>query len=107
MTKMEYRNEWESHVVSFKSSGMGVTAWCEANDVNKDRFKYWLYKHNKSAVPAVKNSKQWIALETAPVAINIQESMLIVNVGQASIQIKAGFDSVLLFNVVKALAGSC
>ena len=40
MTKTEYRNEWESRVVSFKSSGMGVTVWCKANDVNKERFKY-------------------------------------------------------------------
>ncbi len=108
MTKAAYRNEWESRVISFKSSGMGVTAWCKANDVNKDRFRYWLYKHNKpAAAPVVKNSKQWIALETTPTAINIQENMLIVSVGQVSIQIKAGFDPALLSNVVKALAGVC
>jgi hypothetical protein len=108
MTKTEYRNEWEARVVSFKSSGMGVMVLCKANNVNKERFKYWLYKQNKRKTePAAKKSKQWIAIETAPVALNKQENMLIVNVGQASIQIKAGFDSVLLSNVVKALAGSC
>jgi hypothetical protein len=108
MTKTEYRNEWEARVDSFKSSGMGVTVWFKANDLNKERFKYWLYKQNKHKTePAAKKSKQWIAIETAPVALNKQENMLIVNVGQASIQIKAGFDSVLLSNVVKALAGSC
>jgi hypothetical protein len=54
-----------------------------------------------------KNSKQWVAIETAPVMLNIQENVLIVNVGQASIQIKPGFDPVLLSDVVKGLAGSC
>jgi hypothetical protein len=108
MTKTEYRNEWESRVVSFKSSGMGVTVWCKANDVNKERFKYWLYKQNKRKTePAAKKSKQWIAIETTPVTLMKQENMLIINVGKASIQIKPGFDSVLLGDVVKALAGSC
>jgi hypothetical protein len=108
MTKTEYRNEWEARVVSYKSSGIGVTVWCKANDVNKERFKYWLYKQNKrNTEPAAKKSKQWIAIETTPVTLNKQENMLIVNVGQASIQIKSGFDSVLLGEVVKALAGSC
>lgn len=108
MTKTDYRNEWEARVDSFKSSGMGVTVWCKANDVNKDRFKYWLYKQNKRKTePVTKKSKQWIAIETAPVTLNKQETMLIVNIGQASIQIKTGFDSVLLHDVVKALAGSC
>jgi hypothetical protein len=108
MTKTEYRNEWESRVVNFKSSGMGVTVWCKANNVNKERFKYWLYKNNKPTItPAAKTSKQWIAIETAPVALNKQESILIINIGQASIQIKPGFDAVLLGDVVKALAGRC
>ena len=114
MTNTEYRNEWESRVISFKSSGMGVTDWCKANDVNKDRFKYWLYKQNKhNTVPVTqkskqpKQSKQWIAIEAAPAAIKTQENIVIVNVGHASIQIKAGFDPVLLGNVVKALAATC
>lgn len=108
MTKTDYRNEWESRVVSFKSSGMGVTVWCKANDVNKERFKYWLYKQNKRKTePLAKKSNQWIAIETTPITLNKQENMLIVNVGQVSIQIKAGFDAVLLSDVVKALAGSC
>jgi hypothetical protein len=108
MTNTTYRNEWESRVISFKSSGMGVTDWCKANDVKLERFKYWLYKRKSSnSAPATKNAKQWIAIETAPVASNIQEYALTVNVGQASIQIKPGFDPVLLSDVVKVLAGSC
>lgn len=105
MTNTEYRTEWQLRIVSFKSSGMGINAWCKANDVNKERFKYWLYKQNKDTTkPTVKKAKQWIAIETAPVALNKQENIMIVNVGQASIQIKAGFDPVLLQHVVKALA---
>jgi hypothetical protein len=108
MTNTELSNEWGLRIASFKSSGMSITTWCEANDVKLHRFKYWLYKgNNHITAPVAKNSKQWLAIEPAPVVLNIQENVLIVNVGQASIQIKPGFDPVLLSDVVKALAGSC
>ena len=48
MSNTAYRSEWESRVISFKSSGMGVTDWCKANDVKLHRFKYWLYKRKSS-----------------------------------------------------------
>jgi hypothetical protein len=108
LKKTAYRSEWESRVISFKSSGMGVTDWCKANDVKLDRFKYWLYKRKSSdSAPVDKKNKKWIAIETDPVASNIQEYALIVNVGQATIQVKPGFDPDLLSDVVKALAGAC
>jgi hypothetical protein len=108
MTKTAYRNEWESRVASFKSSGVGVTVWCKANDVNKERFKYWLYKQNKRKTePAAKHNKQWVSIETTSVASNIQDYSLTVNVGHATIRVKPGFDPILLGDVVKALAGSC
>jgi len=108
MSNTAYRSEWESRVISFKSSGMGVTDWCKANDVKLHRFKYWLYKRKSSNSASVaKNNKQWIAIETAPVASSMQENAMIVKVGQASIQVKPGFDPVLLRDVVKVLAGSC
>jgi hypothetical protein len=108
MTNTAYRSEWESRVVSFKSSGMGITDWCKANNVKLDRFKYWLYKRKSSdSAPAAKTNKQWIAIETTPVVSNIQENAMTINIGQASIQVKPGFDPVLLSDVVKALVGSC
>ena len=33
--------EWAPHIADQKASGLTVTAWCEQNNISRDKFFYW------------------------------------------------------------------
>jgi hypothetical protein len=108
MKNNELSNVWESRITSFKSSGKSMTQWCTDHEVTLHQLKYWLYKKNKSVVASKPDkTKKWIAVEADTRSLTIREETLDVNVGKATIQVKQGFDPVLLRDVIRILAESC
>lgn len=102
MSKTELRTQWEKRIADFQASGQTGTAWCECNQVNIHQFRYWFRKFQleRQAQPA---SVQWLSvkMDDSPVE---EDNSLTIRVGQASIQVKSGFNPSLLRQVVQALA---
>jgi transposase-like protein len=108
MTKTELRKEWEARVAAYKASGQSASAWCAANNLKPRQLWYWLRKHkNIETAPAVKPS-QWLSVEVSELKPNsAQGSALLVRVGQATVEVKPGFNPALLSDVVRILAELC
>ncbi|KPH66467.1 IS66 family insertion sequence element accessory protein TnpA, partial [Oceanobacillus caeni] len=101
MTRKEKRLVWEERISSYKQSGLSIAKWCDENNVHESQFYYWKKKLNTD--PKVDNtSSKWLSVEVDKYDNNPDSSILI-KLGQASIEIKHGFDPSLLSEVVKAL----
>ena len=81
-----------------------ATAWCAAHDDKPHQLWYWVRKHKTQLDATLAKSTEWLSVE-----VSGQEpgSALLVRVGQANIEIKPGFDPVLLADVVRTLATLC
>jgi len=96
MTKAELRDMWESRVAEFRQSGMSVRAWCLKQQVSLCQMHYWLRKSRVSSGQA-----NWVPVQLKEPSI---DSGINVRVGNATIEVRPGFDEELLRQVVKALA---
>ena len=107
MTKTELREEWETRVVAFKASGQSASAWCATHDLKPHQLWYWLKKFKNIESSAVKPF-QWLSVEFSGQKPNIaQGGALLVTVGQATVEVKPGFNPALFSDVVRILAELC
>ncbi|MFD2444116.1 IS66 family insertion sequence element accessory protein TnpB [Bacillus sp. CGMCC 1.16607] len=105
MNKSELRIEWEQRMDNFISSGQSASKWCIANDINIHQFWYWK-KRLKALQTQVTVSSKWLSVEMDDSTEN-SNNALIVRVGQASVEVKSGFDPKLLLDVVRTLRSIC
>jgi hypothetical protein len=107
MKKTELRKEWAARVAAYKASGQSASAWCAANSLKPRQLWYWLRKYKNIEKPAAKPSR-WLSVEVSEIEPNnVQGNTLLVRIGQATLEIKPGFDSAMLSNVVRILAELC
>jgi len=105
--KEQRRQEWASRIEDYRSSGLTMAAWCEANGFTIDNLKYWLYKRPKSSETSSRTT------HFVPVAVTNSSddlpstSSLVVRIGHASIEVQNGFDPALLRQVIQALESTC
>src|SRR5690348_8796202 len=80
------QQEWKVRVSDFQSSGLKMTHWCSANQVNLEQMKYWTRKFKKvSVVDPIALSKSFIPLTAIEPIPRTANSSLVVRVGFASI----------------------
>jgi len=91
------RNQWATRVAEFQASGQSVSAWCAEQQVKPHQLRYWLKKHSQAVgnVPT-----QWLSLNLRDLA----NPPLVIRIGQATVEVRPGFDPDLLRDVVRALA---
>jgi len=108
MTKEELRKTWEERVAAFKASGQSASAWCAAHDLKTHQLFYWLQKYkNNTSAPATAPFP-WLTMEiNKQNPDSTQGDYLLIRLGQATIEVKAGFNPTLLTDVVRILAGIC
>ena len=106
--KAKLRELWQARIAEYRASGQSGKAWCAANQIKEHQFWYWIRKFSHHDSPR-KSSPAFIPIEiqdsdnTNPSADN----SLVVRIGQATIEVKPGFDSGLLRSVVQALTILC
>lgn len=98
------RQEWEARVNDFQVSGLSAVAWCAANNIKTHRLYYWLRRLRTEVAEPVGPSR-WLSVETEEP--QSPASSLCIRVGQATVEVKPGFDATLLADVVRTLAGLC
>jgi len=106
MTKVEQQSQWAARVNEFKASGLSQAAWCKTKKINLRTFNYWFVKSNKAVSQTIKPSS-WISLKASELNKIPKASTLTVKIGQAVVEVKPGFDSKLLLNIVEALSSLC
>jgi hypothetical protein len=119
MTNKEKLSIWEERMASYEESGMRIGEWCTSVGCTYSQFEYWREKVNRLGrhirIAGVTQSNPmchgnaeyagggmtWFAVcdDESPV-----HSSMAIQVGDARITVEAGFDPVLLREVVGALS---
>ena len=101
----ELRKEWEGRISDFTLSGQSGAAWCAANQINLQQFYYWrkrLMLENQIG----NQSPDWVTFEVSKPTIDTHDPIRVL-VGEVIIEVKQGYDSNLLLNVIQTLRSSC
>ncbi|WP_288010493.1 helix-turn-helix domain-containing protein [Kyrpidia sp.] len=107
MTKAELaelRELWRTRVADFRASGQTGAAWCAAHQIKEHQLWYWVSKFKTEAPPQSQPHFISIRVQDAPEG---SEMALSVRVGPAIIEVRPGYDSDLLRDVVRTLASLC
>ena len=110
------RNKWSSIATDFKNSGLTQAEFSRQNNLEPKQLSYWLRKFKKeeqSIIKPTEPSLQWMKIECEEVpqkkaaSIRSSSAALTLKVGEVSIEIQKGFDSVLLTQVISTLRSIC
>jgi len=104
VTRAELRKLWEERVSAFKASGQSANAWCRDHDLKPNQLHYWRKKLEPKEAAETLSSK-WLPLEISDKSY--EENNLFITVGQATVEVKPGFDPALLLEVVRTLKALC
>lgn len=102
MSKDELYKTWETRIADFRASGQTARAWCTKLDLNLHTLRYWLRKFPQPSSCESTESIRWLSVELDQASAN-DSSLLTVQIGTARIEVRPGFNPVLLKQVVNAL----
>ena len=108
MDKQQRLQEWSARITDFKSSGLTMSAWCQAHGQTIHQLKYWLRKLNEPS-SSTSPSANWLplAIHSPSAEFSSSSSPLTVRVGHVAIEVQVGFNPNLLREIVRALELSC
>jgi transposase-like protein len=104
MVKEGLAEVWLERLESRAREGLTVAQWCARHGVPQHQFYYW--RHKLTAPSGDKSQGAgWCALDIVSEASPTQSgsSGVAIRMGQASIEVAAGFDAAVLRAVVRAL----
>lgn len=102
MTK-EIDEHWRKRVGEYRASGMTMKAWCAEQGIAFSQMKYWIRKLKLSRRQRSASPPTWITVTPSTEAAEPECTPLIVRIGGATIDVRPGFDPVLLTQVARAL----
>lgn len=94
--------KWREAVGEQRASGLSVSAFCRKRGLVEHRFRYWQEKFGKEQ-PGKQATVLRFARAVPKSSEPSGEGSLTLEVGQARIRIRAGFDRALLREAVRAL----
>lgn len=94
--------KWREAVGEQRGSGLSVSAFCRKRGLVAHQFRYWQEKFAKEQ-PSKETPVLRFARAVPKRSEPCGEASLTLEIGQARIQIRAGFDRVLLREAVRAL----
>ena len=104
MSKEEVQNQWRELVEEFRNSGETAAAWCRSRSLNVTQFRRWVRKFaNDSTHSGEVTTVKWLSVQVEEPAEDTT-SVLVVHVGSAFVEVRDGFNPLLLKQVVQALA---
>lgn len=109
MVREDVRKKWEARVAAFRSSGEKATRWCNANQVDRRQLYTWMKRIDGATIPtaATSSATAWLNISVTPEESSNEPAYLTVKVGSVTIDVRAGFQPVLLRDVVQALQALC
>ena len=104
MEKLEKRRMWEERIAHYCQSGQTQARWCEEHRVPLHQFKYWHKRINDQMKEQTTSTTQWIPVPIDETKHNPSEKEGIqIQMRQATIEVKPGFDSHLFIEIIRAL----
>jgi transposase-like protein len=103
----ELREMWEDRVAEFQASSQSIPVWCAEHKVNVHTLRYWVRKLKREQPAPEIAPVKWLSVEVAGERHHVNIPDLVVNVGDARIEVHPGCDLLLLREVVQALASLC
>ena len=109
--RQKLRREWETRIAEYQASGQSVREWCAANGIKPGRLWYHLRRcRERCQEKAGKETMapMWLqATLTGPAPEEQDSARLLIRIGEATIEVRAGFDPELLSGVVRVLRAIC
>lgn len=103
--RVALRESWQRRVADYRTSGQSGAAWCAANQVTESQLWYWVGKF-RAEERANEAPTDWVTVRVANPS-GMEAQSLPVRIGQATIEVKTGYDPALLRDVVRTLATLC
>ncbi len=109
MARRETAEVWAARIAEYRASGEQMTTWCERHQIARKQLYRWMHRLGqigRSAPSAGAVKAQWLPVqldETVPASA----APMLVRIGSASIEVRAGFDPSLLADVVRVLKSLC
>jgi len=102
MTSNERRALWEQRLDEYEASGQRILTWCEEKSITPRQFYYWRKKLRPEQLKKEQPVK-WLSLK-----YNMRESVsaeeaIAVHIGQATIEVRKGFDQGLFRKIIQVL----
>jgi hypothetical protein len=101
------RATWEQRLAELENSGLSGLAWCTRQGISYHKYRYWKARIESSETPSDVRTVQWLALEPASDARACdKDDAITLRIGAVVIEVRRGFDPVLLRDVVQVLSST-
>ncbi len=112
MTHAKLRRRWQGLLGDYYDSELSTREWCEKNGVTGHQLRYWRTKIGKT-----QPGSSWACVELVddirdtptPVSdqLGTDASVVSIRIGAASIELRAGFDSAFVCEVLRVVKSTC
>ncbi|HUC90397.1 MAG TPA: hypothetical protein VMS09_00035 [Paenibacillus sp.] len=108
MAREDVQKKWEDRIAAFRSSGEKASRWCKANHVDRRGLYTWMKRLSASSNSSTAaKPTTFIKAKVTPEQEPKQSACLRIRLGEAVIEVDAGFNPALLRDVVQALEATC
>jgi hypothetical protein len=98
---------WQRHVEAFNSSGLTRGAYSKKNRIRVYQLDYWRRKISRTNKTRKRESRnQWLPLQISDEPID-SNSHIELWIGKIRVEIKRGFDSKLLVELIRTVGTEC
>lgn len=95
---------WRQHVEAFKESGLTRPAYCRKHRIRVSRLDYW--RRKLSSAGMAKEAAQWVPVTIVGEAAEPDPGIQLW-IGKLRIELRPGFDTKLLSEILRAVNGPC
>ena len=125
MTHVKRRALWQARVADYEASELSVGNWCRENGITVHQLRYWRRRMGTTAnsQAAVDAGSGWACVELVEDGVADQaiqpnasgkctemamgDGGVCLRVGVATIEVRRGFDAVLLSKVLRVVVATC
>lgn len=108
MTVSERRQYWAEQIAAQKASGLNITEWCAEYKLNRRQFHFWVRNLEKLSAQEHKPARSnWVEVSVENKGAVTVDSILVIRVGAATIELKPGFSPSVLADAVRILQTVC
>ena len=94
---------WEKRFSEYEASGQSIVSWCKEHSIKINQFYYWRRRLRLDRVEK-RQPVKWLSIDLDPSKQKSHDTDSIsIHVGQATIELKKGFDQQLLREIIQVL----
>ena len=118
MTNVKRGKLWQARIADYEASGLTIQEWCKQNELRVGHLRYWLRKSE-----VAEQTQPWACVELVEDGVADQaiqpnasgkctemamgDGGVCLRVGVATIEVRRGFDAVLLSKVLRVVVATC